>query len=422
MRRKPALTAKSYGLLAALALVCGVLVDALAPEPYTGLPVLAAAPLIAGALQTFRASLGLAVLACFASLGVDFYRGRPAAPRYVDLAVVAVIGALALLVNKLMERQGRDLARARDVAEAMQRAVLPDPPSHAGPLSVAASYTTAHAEARIGGDLFVVQETPFGVRVIIGDVRGKGLQAVAWVSVAVGAFRQEADHAPTLAELARRVDEALSKQADRSGADLAEEEFVTAVLAEIPGDGAELRLVNRGHPAPYLVHDGTMVRLDPAVPQLPLGMSVMAAGDGADDVDAPDTYALPPGASVLLVTDGVTEARNGQGTFYDPSVAALGDRVFATPDALVGAVVEDVARWTDHELRDDAAILAVTRTVPTAAAQAPAAAPAPSPIAAAAPAPTPIAAAAPGPAPVAAADHIGRARPAGKPQPAVSRR
>jgi serine phosphatase RsbU (regulator of sigma subunit) len=363
VRRRPALTTKSYGLLAVLALVCGVLVDALAPEPYTGLPVLAAAPLIAGALQTFRASMCLAVLACFASLGVDFYRGRPAAPRYVDLAVVAVIGALALLVNKLMERQGRDLARARDVAEAMQRAVLPDPPSHAGPLSVAASYTTAHTEARIGGDLFVVQETPFGVRIIIGDVRGKGLQAVAWVSVAVGAFRQEADHAPTLAELARRVDEALSKQADRSGAELAGEEFATAVLAEVSGDGAELRVVNRGHPSPYLVHDGVMVRLDPAVPQLPLGMSLTGSGD---EIDPPDTYVLPPGASVLLVTDGVTEARNRQGTFYDPGAAALGDRVYASPGTLVDAVVEDVARWTDHELRDDAAILAVTRTVQAA--------------------------------------------------------
>jgi serine phosphatase RsbU (regulator of sigma subunit) len=380
--------AKSSGLLAPLALVAGVLTDALAPQPYTGLPVLAAAPLIAGALRSFRASLCLAVLACFASVGVDFYRGRPAAPRYVDLAVVAVIGALALLVNKLMERQGRDLARARDVAEAVQRAVLPDPPSHAGPLTVAASYTTAHTEARIGGDLFVVQETPFGVRLIIGDVRGKGLEAVGLVSVAVGAFRQEAEHAPTLPDLARRVDEALSKEADRGGAELAGEEFATAVLGEVARDGAELRLVNRGHPAPYLVHEGRMVRLDPAVPQLPLGMRLgFAPGSGSGSgsasgsesagagsattgriaMDPPDTFALPPGASVLLVTDGVTEARNRQGTFYDPALSALASRRFAAPEALVGAVVEDVARWTGNEFGDDAAILAVTRTVGAAA-------------------------------------------------------
>jgi serine phosphatase RsbU (regulator of sigma subunit) len=364
VRRTNALIAKSSGLLAALALVAGVLTDALAPQPYTGLPVLAAAPLIAGALQSFRASLGLAVLACFASVGVDFYRGRPAAPRYVDLAVVAVIGTLALLVNKLMERQGRDLARARDVAEAVQRAVLPDPPRRAGPLSVAASYTTADAEARIGGDLFVVQETPFGVRLIIGDVRGKGLGAISLVSVAVGAFRQEAEHAPTLPDLARRVDQALSKEADRSGSELAGEEFATAVLGEVAHDGTELRLVNRGHPAPYLVHDGRMVRLDPAVPQLPLGMRLTPDGPP----DPPDTVALPPGASVLLVTDGVTEARNRQGVFYDPGASALSGRRFAAPDALVGAVVEDVARWTGNEFGDDAAILAVTRTPVRAAA------------------------------------------------------
>lgn len=368
MRRTNALIAKSSGLLAALALIAGVLTDALAPAPYTGLPVLAAAPLIAGALQSFRASLCLAVLACFASVGVDFYRGRPASPRYVDLAVVAVIGSLALLVNKLMERQGRDLARARDVAEAVQRAVLPDPPRHAGPLSVAASYTTAHAEARIGGDLFLVQETPFGVRLIIGDVRGKGLGAVALVSVAVGAFRQEAEHAPTLPELARRVDAALSKEADRSGGELAGEEFATAVLGEVTRDGAELRLVNRGHPAPYLVHDGRMVRLDPAVPQLPLGMRLTPNGEGTPD--PADTFAMPPGASVLLVTDGVTDARNRQGAFYDPGASALAGRTFAAPGALVGAVVEDVARWTGNEFGDDAAILAVTRTVSAVPAEA----------------------------------------------------
>jgi hypothetical protein len=60
--------------------------------------------------------------------------------------------------------------------------------------------------------------------------------------------------------LAQRVDAALAKEAARSGAEPAREEFTTAVLAEVSNDGAELRLV----------HEGRLVRLDPAAERLPL--------------------------------------------------------------------------------------------------------------------------------------------------------
>ncbi|WP_329038609.1 hypothetical protein OIE71_33065 [Streptomyces sp. NBC_01725] len=171
--------------------MAGGLLTAFAPQPYKGLPLLAASPLIAGALLSFRVALGFGCAAVAASVGLDLYRGRSATALLVDLAVIGLIGALALVVNMLMGRQGRDLAEARDVAEAVQLAVLPQPPTRVGPLAVAAGYTATQAEARIGGDLFAAQDTPFGVRMIIGDVRGKGVQAVASVTVAIGAFRQD---------------------------------------------------------------------------------------------------------------------------------------------------------------------------------------------------------------------------------------
>jgi hypothetical protein len=70
---------------------------------------------------------------------------------------------------------------------------------------------------------------------------------------------------------------------------------------------------------------------------------------------------------VLLVTDGVTEARNCDGVFYDPCISTLAGRTFHGPGHLVEAVVEDVTRWTKNEFRDDAAILAVTKTAHTTA-------------------------------------------------------
>ncbi|MFD4763361.1 PP2C family protein-serine/threonine phosphatase [Streptomyces sp. NPDC058439] len=353
--------ARAGWLLVVPALVAGVLLNLLAPQPYTGLPLLAAAPLVAGAMLSFRACVLVASFACGVSLSLDFFQGRSESASLVDIAVIAVIGILALGVNLLLRRQGRDLARARVIAEAVQLAVLPDPPSRAGPLAVAAGYTAAQVEARIGGDLFAVQETPYGVRMIIGDVKGKGLQAVASVSVAIGAFRQEAENAPTLAELAQRLDDALSRESSRCGNATYGEDFTTAVLAEVPGDGELLRLVNRGHPGPYLIHDGVIERLDATRPQLPLGMGlgVLAA---MDHDELTDVVRLPSGALLLMITDGVTEARNRTGTFYDPCAStALTGAHYLEPGDLVRAVTADVARWTSDGHQDDMAILAVAR-------------------------------------------------------------
>ncbi|MEV6164946.1 PP2C family protein-serine/threonine phosphatase [Streptomyces sp. NPDC052052] len=348
-------------LLVGPALVLGVLLNVLAPEPYMGLPLLAAAPLIAGAMLSFRAGVLVAIVACALSTGLDIAQGRPPSATFVDFAVIGLIGILALAVNLLLQRQGRDLARARFIAESVQRVVLPDPPAQAGPLVVAAGYTPAQAEARIGGDLFAVQETPYGVRMMIGDVKGKGLRAVASVSVAIGAFRQEAENAPTLAELARRLDDALCRDAARRGNATSDEDFTTAVLAEVPDDSGTLRLVNRGHPGPYVIRDGTIARLDASRPQLPLGMG-LGPGPASDDEALTDVFSLPADALLLMITDGVTEARNRAGIFYDPCTsAALTGARFRDPDELVHAVTADVERWSGEGHQDDMAILVVAR-------------------------------------------------------------
>lgn len=261
-------------LLAGLSLVAGIVLNLVAPWPYLGLPLLAAAPLVAGAMLSFRAATSVACVTCAVTVGMDIYHGREAVALYVDLAVVGVIGALALAVNRLIARQGQNLAMARNVAEAVQRAVLPDPPTGVGPLAVAAGYTAAQAEARIGGDLFAVQDTPYGVRMIIGDVRGKGVQAVAAVSVAIGAFRKEAEYTPTLDELAQRLDDALASEADQTAEEMPGEDFTTALLAEVSPDGEVLTLLNRGHPAPYLVHRGSWYDSTPRSRSCPWGWTL----------------------------------------------------------------------------------------------------------------------------------------------------
>ncbi|WP_019982383.1 PP2C family protein-serine/threonine phosphatase [Streptomyces sp. Amel2xE9] len=344
------------GLVAALLLVGGVVADLFGSQPYMGLPLLTAAPLVAGALMSFRASLSFAVAACVISVLLDLRLERPTTALVVDLADVLTTGLLALGVNRILALQGRRLAQVRDVAEIAQRAVLPDPPRRAGPVAVAARYVAAETEARIGGDLYAVQSTPFGVRAIIGDVRGKGLGAVSTVSVLIGAFRVEADHVPTLGELADRLDDVLA----RGGAGGESEDFTTAVLLQIPPDGRTAQVCNRGHPPPYLVDGRAVSPLEPSTHELPLGMRLWP-GAGADGGASTDVFPLNPGASLLLVTDGVTEARDGRGTFYDPS-DRLDPGVYPNPRRLVDALVRDVARWTGGRNQDDMAVLALTRT------------------------------------------------------------
>ncbi|MBZ4324113.1 PP2C family protein-serine/threonine phosphatase [Streptomyces huiliensis] len=343
-------------LLPVLLLVGGALLDYATSPHFSAEAFYTAAPMTAAALLSLRATVLAGLAACLVDAVLlhhfgflDDSGGRS------ELSAVATVSFLAVLVNRLMYLSDVRLASARRVALAVQRAVLPQLPPSIGCLRIAVRYRSAVGDAEIGGDLYGVQDSPFGVRCLIGDVRGKGLEAVKAVDVGLGAFREGAEDAPDLPGLAARLERALRREArGRSGPERVEG-FVTAVLAEVPPDGPALHLVNRGHPPPLLLSDGTVRSLEPAEPALPLALGDLGAGP-----DRTDTVPFPPGATLLLYTDGLTEARDRDGVFYDPA-AALTGRHFATPDALLDALLADVTRHTGGRITDDMALLAVTR-------------------------------------------------------------
>ncbi|MEV0281735.1 PP2C family protein-serine/threonine phosphatase [Streptomyces sp. NPDC050610] len=345
----------------AVLIVGGVLFDLLTPPKYTGAPFLSAAPLVAAPLFGRRGTAATAVAAVAAAAGTNAYhRAVNSFESATKVATVLTVAVLALGINRIVRRSDQQLESARGIAEAAQRAVLPTPPDRIGEgLSVAARYVAAQADARIGGDLYAVQDTPHGVRVIVGDVRGKGLEAVEAVAVVIGAFREAAEQEPTLEGLAARLERALQREGvRREGLDQFEG-FTTAVLAEVEvaaSDGAVLRVVNRGHPPPLLLYaDGKAVEATPEVPALPLGM-----GDLGVWPDRVDVWDFPAGATLLLFTDGVTEARDKRDVFYDPQ-ARLNGRLFDGPDLVLEALAADVARHTGGGTSDDMALLAIRR-------------------------------------------------------------
>lgn len=351
--------------LPALFILVGTALDLLLPD-VTISATFAAAPLTAAALLSTRGTVITGIVSSVVLSLLTVFYDEDAVTLQGELRAVTVItvSVFAVGVNYVLRRTDRQLATARVVAEAAQLAVLPTPPARVHGLKTAARYQAAQADARIGGDFYVVQETPHGIRMIVGDVRGKGLGAVEAVVIVIGAFREAAETETTLAGVAARLDRALDREGGRRLGESQFEGFTTAVLAEVcvdpdgpPGAPATLRLVNRGHPAPLLLDRGRVHRLEPTLPALPLGVTELGVTP-----DRTDEAPFPLGSQLLLYTDGMSEARNGEGVFYDP-VERLTGRTFVDPDELVDMLVEDVRTHTGGGADDDMALLAVDRRV-----------------------------------------------------------
>ncbi|MCU1623093.1 MAG: hypothetical protein JWL79_1938 [Frankiales bacterium] len=243
-------------------------------------------------------------------------------------------------VTAFAAQEGRLEAVAR-VADAAQRAILPSPPERIGSLRIAARYVSATAEALVGGDLYEVVRRPGAVRLLIGDVRGKGLEAVRNATIVLGEFRAAAEDLDDLVDVAVQLDRRLAGH-------LGLEDFVTALVAEITDDGA-FSVVSCGHPPALLVSaTGSTAVLAPHA--LPLGL-----GSEPSLV----TGRMRPGERLLLYTDGLIEARDAAGTFadIDKLVAPLQNEQ-DLPTGLDG-VLRAVEDWTGSGLGDDLALLAV---------------------------------------------------------------
>ncbi|MGY3057956.1 serine phosphatase RsbU (regulator of sigma subunit) [Streptomyces sp. TE3672] len=339
-----------------LMILGGLLFDIFTPPAFTAIPLFVAAPLIAAPFFSLASTVRTGIASMLAVIVLRLYSSTlPEAVPLIELLTLATVSVLAVVINGVVRRSNEQLASARYIAETAMRAVLPQPADRTGGLQVAARYEAAQADEFVGGDLFAVSDTPWGVRLVVGDVRGKGLDAVETVAVVIGAFREAAEQEASLEGVAGRLERALAREEARRGGLDVLEGFITAVLAEIPSGLPRVRIVNRGHPEPILLHpDGALEVLRPSMPALPLGMDLGAWPECTDEWD------LPAGTTLLLYTDGLSEARNAEGVFYDPA-ARLRGRIFPGPEELLSALTDDVRLHTGGESTDDMALLAVVR-------------------------------------------------------------
>jgi integral membrane sensor domain MASE1 len=274
------------------------------------------------------------------------------ADRMVTLQCFNATVALTSLFSAaaIAERDGV-VGRLREIVKVAQEAVIRPPAPFVGTVALAARYKSATAEAGIGGDLYETADTPYGVRVVIGDVRGKGLTAVQTASSVLRAFRRWVYSAPDLADLVTRV-----VRETEHGVLHDEEEFITALFVEIASSG-QLRIVNVGHPAPLLVRGRQVRALEPSHTSPPVGVRSGPL--------VPDQFELQPLDRLLLFTDGLLEGRDRAGRFFPLSdvVAEILDT-----ENLDRALDDLMARYTRHvggRVTDDIAVLlAASQTLP----------------------------------------------------------
>ncbi|MGW9244195.1 PP2C family protein-serine/threonine phosphatase [Streptomyces badius] len=309
------------------------------------LPLVSLGPAFAGLIGTWRRTvlIGCAALLLCAGLGVydglfDTRRG------YTAMASVAGVTLAGALAASTRMRREAELASVRSIAEVAQRVLQRPVPRRVGSLQVAASYASAVAESRIGGDLYEVVVSPYGVRVIVGDVQGKGLAAVETAALVLGVFREAAHDEPGLTAIAARLERTVAR--DAGG-----EKFVTAVLAEIHTEENSVAFLNCGHPAPMIIRADRSVDFPPPPAYaLPIGMGTLGG-----DPPRPYRADFSPGEQLLLYTDGVTEARDAEGAFY-PLEERAGLLDISDADAALEALRTDIVRYARGP-QDDAAML-----------------------------------------------------------------
>ena len=234
--------------------------------------------------------------------------------------------------------------KTRDVARTLQRSLLPGRLPEIPGLEVAARYYPAADDDEVGGDFFDVFSAHGGWMAVIGDVVGKGAAAAALTGQARHTVRALARYEHEPEAILAALDEIMRDE-------LPPDTFVTAACVRVEfGEGpARVTVSSAGHPLPLALRD------DGNVEEIGRPGTVLGLGDSR--LTTVETV-LHPGDSLLLYTDGVTEARNACGLFGEARlVTLLGASIDLAADGIADHIADAVVDFQDGCLRDDTALV-----------------------------------------------------------------
>ncbi|GAA2351998.1 membrane protein [Catellatospora methionotrophica] len=301
--------------------------------------LMATVPFLAAVFAPWQAVLVAGVVATAVGTVFAFF-GMSAddLSAFINVVGIGLATGIAALVAVVRQRQAERIAELAKLATIAQQAVLRPLGPKVGALAVAGRYISATAAADIGGDLYEALDTPYGVRMIIGDVRGKGLDAVRTASIVLGSYRHVAFERADLRAIVADLDRAVARS-------VGDEDFVTACLVE--ERGGTLTIVNCGHPAPILIRRGEVITLDPPSPAPPLGFMPVVRSR---------VERLEPGDRLLLLTDGLAEARR-DGEFFPITERAWKLLGHGTVGDGLASVESALMEWVHNRLDDDIALI-----------------------------------------------------------------
>ncbi|MFT4555727.1 MAG: SpoIIE family protein phosphatase [Planctomycetales bacterium] len=266
------------------------------------------------------------------------------------LACVAMISGQTVENNLLHEEhlkaqlQEQELQLAAD----LQRTLLPSSVPEIAGYEIAHHYQPAN---ELGGDYFDHFELPDGRYVVaIGDVAGKGTAAALLVASLFASVRAVLTFESQPAKAVERLNGTLADVV-KTG------RFITFLLAIVDPETHTLTMTSAGHVAPLLCRDGKI--LDPLGDQFgcPLGIDT---GLPFEEV----TFQLQPEDIFLLITDGVTEARNSANELFGTN--RVEDALCKSPksaESVIATVLDSVASFVDHDRQDDDTCLVALRRI-----------------------------------------------------------
>lgn len=265
-------------------------------------------------------------------------------PIWMALAVLALL-ALALGARTFVERRNaRALARDRELLRrdvlALERALLPPVPEQLGALTTSVAYRPSDGPAA-GGDFYDAFELPDGrAALLVGDVSGHGPEALE----ATNSVRSQL-HGLLEAGVSPRA--AIAAVGERTPVQLAGR-FTTVVVAVHDPAGGTLTYATAGHPPPVIIGPAGADLLSAAASP-PIGVGLRT---GSRETTVP----LPAGSLACFHTDGVVEAKLGDGRFGRDRLAELVASL--APGEQAGTLLDRVVAEAD-ETPDDMAIFLV---------------------------------------------------------------
>jgi serine phosphatase RsbU (regulator of sigma subunit) len=256
------------------------------------------------------------------------------------------------------------LAALADVAERLQRRLLPAKPPELPGLDIAFTYRSASVGVLSGGDFLDYYTRPpsGGLAFAIGDVAGKGVDAMATTFV-TKFMLSAAVHGGQLSwptrpgEALQELRNGLLEQPDF---DPDNDRFVTVLFGQLTPRTGMLQLATAGHPTPFLVRAGGVER-----PLLMVEPAIGVELDAALEPYPTEILRLAEGDLIVVFTDGIAELRDAEGRFFEGRMAEELAGCHGAPAAeVVAGLVEAGERFSARPPADDLAVLCIRLTGP----------------------------------------------------------